>query len=670
MGHRFRILIGLALAALLAAAVIHRIGPGQKGDERSAANDAGKQRVIEFWKLHREANRLRLEGDLEAAVAVYRQSLELNAGHEDSLYYLGLALEGIGEYEEAAALYRRITQQNALSSRAFAQLGHVLSTPAPGATLDFEEAERAYRRCIDLNPEHSGPYLNLGRLKLNEGRFEKALEYFQTAAHYGSPEGNLLAGYAGLLLGRAKNSRESLERVVEWYAHERRISERGAVLEGDLFSGAKGTPSRQQVLAMQAALYRFWAAPGRTTPGPEKTLLATLRRRFAAQGSWRELGARLGLSARMGRAAWADVDHDGRVDFVAGGRDGTPRLYSNAPGGFTEITKTSGLKAVPGFWDAAWGDNDSDGLLDLYTIHSGYVARGENHLYRNNGNRTFTEVDAASGLGGKRSTFRAFFIDLNQDGHPELVEVGAAAPGTPSLRVFHREQGRWSDQAAAWGLSLQGTITDCSPADYDQDGDIDLFVYRWGRPSVLFLNEGGRFHDATQQAGLAGIRGNGFSSLFFDYDRDEFPDLLVTEHASFADTVSSLFVPSTSTSTLRLFRNLRNGRFEEVSANLKLAGSFGTIEARAADLDGDGWPDLVLANGSLDALRLEPSVVLRNVNGESFDLATLLPGIDRPLNAIGVETPDIDGDGRNEVYLAEHPILVTTGFLGGVFGRK
>jgi tetratricopeptide (TPR) repeat protein len=130
MGQRLGIVGNLALTVLLAAAVIYRVGPGREGEGDSTATDREKQRILEFWQLHREANRLRLEGDLEAAVPVYRQGLELNPGHEDSLYYLGLSLEGIGEYTEAAALYREITQQNALSSRALAQLGQVLSTPA------------------------------------------------------------------------------------------------------------------------------------------------------------------------------------------------------------------------------------------------------------------------------------------------------------------------------------------------------------------------------------------------------------------------------------------------------------------------------------------------------------------------------------------------------------
>jgi hypothetical protein len=120
---------------------------------------------------------------------------------------------------------------------------------------------------------------------------------------------------------------------------------------------------------------------------------------------------------------------------------------------------------------------------------------------------------------------------------------------------------------------------------------------------------------------------------------------------------------------LRLFRN-RGGQFEEVSQAVGLTHSFGTIEARSADLDGNGWPDLILANGSLDALRVEPSVILRNLKGTAFEISALLPGLGSPSNAIGVDTPDLDGDGRPEIYLGVHPVVPSTFSAGGLFTSR
>jgi hypothetical protein len=378
------------------------------------------------------------------------------------------------------------------------------------------------------------------------------------------------------------------------------------------------------------------------------------------------------LSRAAGRAAWSDFDGDGQIDVVAGADDGALRLYRNAGKSLLDVTQASGLSGVDRFCDAVWADYDLDGDPDLYVVRSGFAAQGENRLYRSNGDGTFSDITEQSGLAGTRSTFRALFVDLDQDRRPELVELGASSGGFAPLRVFRYDGKRWSDQTAAWGLDIEGTVVDCAAEDYDLDGVIDLFVYRWGRPALLLRNTGGKFEDVAKEAGLGGIHGAGFSSIFFDYDRDRFPDLLVTTHAAFADVLRGWFAQKSRSDqhSLRLFRNRGGGRFEEVSQAVGLTHSFGTIEARSADLDGDGWPDLILANGALDALRVEPSVILRNVKGTAFEISALLPSFENPTNAIGVDAPDLDGDGRPEIYLGVHAVVPSTFSVGGLFASR
>jgi tetratricopeptide (TPR) repeat protein len=651
------ILACLALTGLLAA-WIHSSRPDKKA--ANDISDSDKQRIREFWILNREANRLRLEGNFEAAIDLYRECLQIEPGHEDSLYYLGLSLEAIGEATEAVSFYQRMTERNPTSNRAFAQLGQVLSTPAPGVELDFSAAERAFLRCVELNREHSGPYLNLGRLKLNQGRLAEALDHFQTAAQFGSPQANLLAGYTCYLLGRKRQSAEFLQQVLDWYTQELKITGLGAVLEGDLFSGHENRASPQQNLALQAAVLRFWLDPASFPK------FAGLMRGGATEvqhgAVWKDVGMEYGLSEVVGRAAWSDFDGDGRVDVVTSNVDGVLRLYRNSGRELVDVTQTTGLGGVDRFWGAAWGDYDLDGKLDLYVIRSGFSTQGENHLYRNNGDGTFSDMTRESGLAGVRFTLRARFLDLDRDDRPELVEAGAASGGLGPLRVFGYEEKRWSDQSTRWGLKTSGAVVDFAAADFDLDGATDLFLYRWGRPAVLLRNVGGQFEDVTAAVGLGNIRGAGYSSIFFDYDRDRFPDLLLTTHAPLPDVLRDWFVQDShpSQKSLRLFHNEGGRRFEEVSQAVGLTRSFGTVEARPADLDGDGWTDLVLANGGLDALRLEPSVILRNLDGNAFELSGILPGVVDPSNAVSVDTPDLDGDGRPEIYLGPHPAVSST----------
>ena len=110
-------------------------------------------------------------------------------------------------------------------------------------------------------------------------------------------------------------------------------------------------------------------------------------------------------------------------------------------------------------------------------------------------------------------------------------------------------------------------------------------------------------------------------------------------------------------------------RFEETHVP-GLHAPLGTIQALAADIDGDGWTDLIFANGGLGAQRLEPSVVLLNHGGEEFRARFRLPGPRPPAGAIGVSVIDIDGDGRPEIYLAGNPLFRDSPFSAGLLLRR
>lgn len=277
---------------------------------------------------------------------------------------------------------------------------------------------------------------------------------------------------------------------------------------------------------------------------------------------------------------------------------------------------------------AAWGDYDGDDFQDLYvcdiaaslTASSEEVAAspGGNRLYRNNQDGTFTDVTEKTGVGFKG------------------VGMGAA-----------------------W-------------ADCDDDDRLDLFVVYWESGVALYRNEGrGRFSDVTGQAGLGGVHGRTFSALFFDFDTDGRLDLLIAEQAPFAEAVRCLLQSQArSVHSARLFRNAADGRFADVTKNAGLDRAFGTVQALARDFDGDGLPDLLLVNGSLDAHRLEPSVILRNVEGREFRPWTYLPGFGSPVNFIGGAVADFNRDGLPDIYLGTNPLFPKGLASGGVFVNR
>ncbi len=590
----------VALAALLTGCRVE----APEGNGAATGEEGERRKVLSFWQLNREANRLRLAGDLEAAVEQFEAALEIDPSHEDSLYYLGISLEGTGEYARAEATYRRILELNPESNRAVTQLADVKSRVAPGSNPDFAEAHKLLERSIAINREHSGPYLRLGRLALMQGDTTAAIQQFETAAGFGSAEGDLMAGLTLLLRGEDADAEERFRAVRAAAERERARAARGERAEGDVRPQSGRAPaSPLQSAAARAAKLLDRAAPGAV---------------------WRDVTAKAGLPRDGGRIAWGDYDGDGWVDALILGR-GPARLFRNRQGRFERVAAKA-VEAARDSWDAAWGDIDGDGDLDLYVVQSGLRGQGANRLLRNETDGAFVDVTADSGLGGSRSTYAAAFADLDGDGAAELIESGS-----DGLRVYRRGGGSWIESSGKLGVASGGAVFDFGVADFDRDQRADLIVRPWRKNVRLYLHgQGESFADVTDQAGLAGQRGRGYGAVVFDYDRDGLSDI------GWADP------PGAGPATLRLFLNAGNGSFEESSWGGAVTMQ-GILDVAAGDFDGDGRADLLLAGGSHSPGNFNASGVVFH-DGESAELPLAF--------SLGGSAVDVDQDGQSEVYLA------------------
>jgi hypothetical protein len=191
-------------------------------------------------------------------------------------------------------------------------------------------------------------------------------------------------------------------------------------------------------------------------------------------------------------------------------------------------------------------------------------------------------------------------------------------------RYLHGRQG-WDQPppvvAAELNVPVQVDTVARVTADFDGDSRLDDFELPWRKKAALKLGtEDGGYRDFTVEAGLSGIRADGYSAVSLDYDRDGWPDLFVTSHAALEDSIRCLLGPGfrAERSTPRLFRNRGDGTFEETTEAVGLRRSYGTLRAAPMDVDTDGWVDVLLINGSLGPAQLEPSVLLRNASGKKF----------------------------------------------------
>lgn len=319
--------------------------------------------------------------------------------------------------------------------------------------------------------------------------------------------------------------------------------------------------------------------------------------------------------------AWIDFDNDGFVDlYFVNGAPGAPNaLYrNNGDGTFSDVTRQSGTAANASRaykTGVAVGDYDNDGRLDLYV-----TALGPNILYRNNGNGTFTDVTAASGVAGGANEWSTStgFLDYDRDGNLDLYVANYI-----DVRM---DENPWC------GLRKPGYRMYCNPTIFD------------GVADRLFRNNGdGTFTDASLRAGIANPGGKGLGVVFCDVDRDEDTDIYVAN-----DLVRNF-----------LYRNNGDGTFLDVAyaagvgfdMNGKPQAGMGVD---CGDVDGNGYPELFVTNFS-DEL----NTLYENRGDGIFEDVSQEAGLGSSFFPLGFGTKmyDIDNDGDLDIHVTNGHVI-------------
>lgn len=370
-------------------------------------------------------------------------------------------------------------------------------------------------------------------------------------------------------------------------------------------------------------------------------------------GRFRDVAPRAGLNvaSTAGGVIVDDFAGAGRFDVVTSSIDScSPMHYfrNNGDGTFSDRASAAGLDGQLGGLNMVQADYNNDSCMDILVLRGGWEVAQRNSLLRNNCNGTFTDVTAAAGLAEPATSSQtAAWADINNDG---LLDLFVGNENRASQLFMNTGGGVFRDIARPAGVDRVAFTKGVSAGDFDNDGFVDFYVSNFSGGSFLYRNN--RDNTFTEMARAAGVPGPGFgfATWFFDYDNDGWADLLATSYVTSVDeSVRAYLGLAQNAARLKLYKNLGNGTFQDVTREVGLDRVFMPMGANFGDIDNDGFLDIYLGTGNPSYAALVPNVLLRNREGRSFVDVTASSGTGELHKGHGIAFADLDNDGDEEI---------------------
>ncbi len=588
---------------------------GQQFTERAAGNfaEAFKKDPKLAQAAINEGIALLTQQKVNEAKKWLQQAIALDPSSAQAWYNLGLAQHAGNELADALASFQQAVKLDPRDADSWYFEGACYQE-----MKQFDKAIEIFEKTLEINPLHASAEFGLARALQRTGHTAEARAHFARFQHLTSTK---ISSALGLSYGEqgtfstvtAVEEPETVQRAMipVRLAAEPIIATRPGSAPWTTTGGAcmmdvTGSGQMDLVLMQSGA----------------QAIRVLLNR---GGGNFEETDAeKTGLKASGHGVACAvgDYDGDGLNDLAVALDDRVLLFHNLGHGRFTDVTSESGLAPRNRPTGITFVDYDHDGDLDLLLTGSPLTPGGaSNVLWRNNGNGTFTEQTEPTGLGGGGKTAAAILTDFNNDRAVDLVTTGSGP--SPLIYVNPRE-GKYPTQPLYEGVKLPPTVG-ITVLDYNKDGWMDIAVTHAGAPGLtLWRNvEGpeaiGRRFERVALPLRDAMRGWGLTPI--DIDNDGWIDL-------------AAIVETKAGPRVRVLRNRGDGSFEDVSHVLgldavKLKAPRGLI---AADVDGDGSPDLIVTQENA------PPVLLRNVGGNKNHFVRLdLTGLADNKTGIGAK---------------------------------
>ena len=361
-----------------------------------------------------------------------------------------------------------------------------------------------------------------------------------------------------------------------------------------------------------------------------------------------------------GGAIVDDFDSDGYLDIVTSNWDASGPMHffrNNRDGTFSDRTRQAGLVGLYGGLNLKQADYDNDGDLDILVLRgawAGKVGRHPNSLLRNRGNGTFTDVTFEAGLGQVHyPTQTAGWADYDNDGDLDLYV------GNESTKIFpvpgqlfqNNGDGAFRDVATEAGVENRRYAKGVAWGDYDGDRFPDLYVSNFGGPNRLYHNNGdGTFTDVAPRLAVTAPQ-RSFPVWFWDFDNDGLLDLFVSSYAVAIGHLVTYYLDLPLEFELAsLYRGNGRGGFEEVAKKQNLTYPMLPMGSNFGDLNNSGYLDFYLGTGDPRLVSVMPNVMFLNRAGKGFTDVTMDGGFGHLQKGHAVSFADLDNDGDLDIF--------------------
>lgn len=364
----------------------------------------------------------------------------------------------------------------------------------------------------------------------------------------------------------------------------------------------------------------------------------------------------LALVSCSGGVVVDDFDNDGHLDVMVSEwhADGQLRVFRNrGDGAFTERTSEAGLIGLYGGLNMVQADYDNDGDVDVLVLRGAWLDQRGGHpnsLLRNDGRGNFRDVTFEAGLGEVHYPSQtAAWADYDNDGDLDLFVGNERSP----CQLFNNDgHGRFTNVAPAAGVENNRYTKGAIWGDYNGDRLPDLYVSNLMSENRLYHNRGdGTFEDVAPQVGVTRPIAS-FPVWFWDFNNDGALDLFVFSYMnSIKNTLADYLGLPHQDEPDCLYQGDGRGSFTEVSKVVGLTRVTLPMGANFGDLDHDGFPDFYLGTGWFGFEAVMPNLMFHNKGGKRFVDVTGAGRFGHLQKGHGVAFADLDSDGDQDVFI-------------------